>query len=100
MNPVGEFRARPSLALSIRQWRGFYIEYCREMQEEKVASVGLRHRILKAFEISLMILNRIAFDNLQFFSHNLRLLLFWVTIYFPEESKRRYRINRNIIIVT
>lgn len=39
MNPLGEFRARPSLVLSIRQRRGFYAEYRREMQEKVDYSV-------------------------------------------------------------
>ena len=39
MNPLGKFQARPSLVLSIRQRRRFYVEYHREMQE-KVASWG------------------------------------------------------------
>lgn len=39
MNPLGKFRARPSLVLSIRQRRRFYAEYRREMQE-KVDSWG------------------------------------------------------------
>lgn len=34
MNPLGKFRARPSLVLSIRQERRFYAEYRREMQEK------------------------------------------------------------------
>lgn len=34
MNPLGEFRARPSLVLSIRQRCGFYAEYRRKMQEK------------------------------------------------------------------
>lgn len=33
MNPLGEFRARPSLVLSIRRRCGFYVEYRRKMQE-------------------------------------------------------------------
>lgn len=33
MNPLGEFRARPSSVLSIRRRCGFHVEYRRKMQE-------------------------------------------------------------------
>lgn len=56
MNPLGEFRARPSLVLSIRQRRGYRAEYRREMRRGRwTRGVAPRQGRFQAFKTAAIV---------------------------------------------
>lgn len=88
MNPLGKFRARPSLVLSIRQRRRFYAEYRREMQEKVDTGIPTRQDRFHALKISLMITKKTLLIIYNIFNAALNIFIIFLTIYFQEISKR------------